>query len=97
MKIYKEKIDIKPKQIVSLPAYYVSKSQPEIKILDISVQNNSPVIWLLTDGVTRKQVKIISVMTGEDILEPIETVDYIGTYKLEDDTVIHIFIQELAL
>ena len=92
MKIYKQKLDIIQEQVIELKAYQTEKN---VKITRLSVQNNFPCIWFMTDKDVPVLVKISCFMTGEDIPETINGDEYIGSVVIESGIVIHVFMKIL--
>ena len=85
MRMYKQKLDVIPEQIVKLPVYKSEKE--DIVIKQLIVQNNSPCSKMMV-------VKFYCFMTGEDIPDYIKSNEYIGSCML-DDIVIHVFMKRL--
>lgn len=92
MRMYKQKLDVIPEQIVKLPVYKSEKE--DIVIKQLTVQNNSPCIWFLTNCSKMMVVKFYCFMTGEDIPDYIKSNEYIGSCML-DDIVIHVFMKRI--
>ena len=89
MRIYKQKLDVIPKQMLRLNTF----KQKNIKITDLSVQNDSPYIWFLADSKEMIQVWFYSFFTGEAIPDYITEKDYLGKYSLSNGTVVHVFMK----
>lgn len=93
MRMYKQKLDIIPEQIIQLPIY--KKEKEDIEIKELFVQNDLPHIWFLTNCSKTMKVKFYCFMTGEDIPENIKCNEYVGSCIMKNNMVIHLFMERL--
>lgn len=94
MRIYKQRLETVPEQIISVPSYLEGDIQ--IKILKLQTQNNEPCIWFMTNCDAHRRVKIRFFMTGEEIPNDLKGDEYLGTCLLQNNIVIHAFMKILC-
>lgn len=86
--IYKYRLPIKPDTIII-------ETPNIINILDVQLQNNIPVIWLLVDKDTSiRQLAVTCLYTGWATSNPIEIGDYLGTVQ-HGSSVLHYFLNNV--
>lgn len=94
MKIYKQKLNLMPEQVVDLPMY--QDERRKIRILQFQAQDEKPCIWFLTNCEETKKVKVFLCMTGEELSDTqYSSNKYIGTCVLKSGIVLHAFISEV--
>lgn len=88
-KIYKYKLEITPKQEVLLPK--------DAKILSIQVINNELFIYCVVNPDAEKELRVFKIVnTGGDIYFDMGIeYNFIGTFRLDDDTPLGYFIGHL--